>query len=42
LIENKIARLGFQRQKGAPMQNWGLVVVVLGVLVANLPATMAQ
>ena len=24
------------------MQNWGLLVVVIGVLVANLPAVMAQ
>ena len=27
---------------GINMQNWGLLVLVIGVLMANLPAVMAQ
>jgi hypothetical protein len=42
LIENKAARRAVPAGKGADMQNLGLLVLVIGVLVANLPAVMAQ
>jgi hypothetical protein len=42
LNENKVAQHKFQRRGDAFMQNWGLLIVIVGVLVANLPAVMAQ
>jgi hypothetical protein len=42
LIENKIARRGFQRTEGAHMQNWALLLLLVAVFVANLPAVTEQ
>jgi hypothetical protein len=43
LIESKVAEHEFHPAPGGiNMQNWGLLVLVIGMLVANLPAVMAQ
>jgi magnesium chelatase family protein len=41
LIENKVAQPRFHAP-GHEMQNWGLLIMVIMVFVANLPAVMQQ
>ena len=42
LIENKVGREPVPPLGGAHMQNWGVLILVVMVFVANLPAVMQQ